>query len=191
VAWTPNRPYSARPEATSLIDVKDTDWAYAAGFVDGEGCIAVGRSFNATRMRFYYNVQVVVANRDRAVLDWLLSLWGGWVGPISRPRGLARPAWHWRGPTGASARPFLTGIRPYLKLKARQCDNAMAMIELSQRSRRTLGRAPLPAAWLAEQEELYWIQRELNHRGTDPFVRKPMHSPRKIHRQRLAESMSF
>jgi len=23
----------------------DTDWAYAAGFVDGEGCIAIVRSF--------------------------------------------------------------------------------------------------------------------------------------------------
>jgi len=24
-----------------MTEIKDTDWAYAAGFVDGEGCIAV------------------------------------------------------------------------------------------------------------------------------------------------------
>jgi hypothetical protein len=59
------------------------------------------------------------------------------------------------------------------------------MIELLQRGRRTLGREPLPKAWLDEQEKHYWIQRELNHRGPDVFVAKPMHSPRRIHSTRL------
>jgi hypothetical protein len=60
------------------------------------------------------------------------------------------------------------------------------MIDLLQRGRRTLGRAPLPQSWLDDQEKHYWIQRELNHRGTDAFVAKPMHSPRQIHRDRVA-----
>lgn len=60
------------------------------------------------------------------------------------------------------------------------------MIDLLQRGRRTLGPYPLPQAWLDEQEKLYWIQRQLNHRGSDEFVAKPMHSPRKIHRDRAA-----
>jgi hypothetical protein len=58
------------------------------------------------------------------------------------------------------------------------------MIELLQRSKRTLGRAPIPQSWLDEQEAHYWIQRELNHRGTAVFVKKPMHSPRQINRTR-------
>jgi hypothetical protein len=62
------------------------------------------------------------------------------------------------------------------------------MIELLQRGRRTLGPYPLPQDWLEEQEKHYWIQRELNHRGTYAFVAKPMHSPRKIHRARLNSS---
>jgi hypothetical protein len=62
------------------------------------------------------------------------------------------------------------------------------MINVLQRGRRTLGRAPLPQAWLEEQEKHYWIQRELNHRGTDPFVPRPMHSPRQINRQRAIEA---
>jgi hypothetical protein len=61
------------------------------------------------------------------------------------------------------------------------------MLGLLQRSRRTLGRASLPQAWLDEQEQRYWQQRELNHRGIVAFERKEMHSPRKIHRQRLTE----
>jgi hypothetical protein len=58
------------------------------------------------------------------------------------------------------------------------------MIDVLQRSRRTLGPAALPLRWLEEQESHYWIQRELNHRGSDLFEAKPMHSPRKINRER-------
>ncbi len=171
-----------------MPEITDTDWAYAAGFVDGEGCIAIGRSFEPKRGRFYYTVQIVVSNRDQAVLNWLRDTWGGWIVPNSaNSRGLkARPAWNWRAPTGSSAEPFLLGIGEYLRIKQPQCENALEMIELSRRSRRTLGPYPLPKEWLAEQEALYWKQRELNHRGSDKFVKKAMHSPRKIHRLRLS-----
>jgi hypothetical protein len=171
---------------------QDTDWAYAAGFVDGEGCIAIVRSFVPARERYQYGVHVVVANRDRQVLEWMQGIWGGWVVsvPQSSQVGRARAGWTWRSPTGLSARPFLLGIKPWLRIKSLQCLNALEMIELLQRGRRTLGRAPLPQAWLDEQEELYWIQRKLNHRGSDPFVARPMHSPRKMHRERvMAESL--
>jgi hypothetical protein len=168
-----------------LVEPQATDWAYAAGFVDGEGCIAIVRSFMPRSDRYGYGVHVVVANRDRGVLDWMRGTWGGWVVAVSTRQGRARPSFTWRAPTGLSAKPFLTGLRPWLRIKGPQCDNALVMIDLLQRGRRTLGPYPLPPAWLDEQEKLYWIQRELNHRGTDPFVAKPMHSPRKIHRARL------
>ena len=100
-------------------------------------------------------------------------------------RRYTRQCWNWRCPTGSSAKPFLTGLRPWLRIKGPQCDNALEMIELLQRGRRTLGREPLPKAWLDEQEKHYWIQRKLNHRGTDAFVAEPMHSPRRIHSARL------
>jgi hypothetical protein len=171
-----------------VAEPEPTDWAYAAGFVDGEGCIAVVRSLSKRSGRYQYGVQVIVANRDRGVLEWMQTTWGGWVVSTSAP---ARPentrrCWNWRCPTGLSARPFLSGLRPWLRIKGPQCDNALAMIDLLQRGWRTLGPYPLPQAWLDEQENHYWIQRELNHRGAAKFEAKPMHSPRKIHRDRLA-----
>jgi hypothetical protein len=166
-----------------MTEVLDTDWAYAAAFVDGEGCIAIVRSFVRDRDKFSYGVQVVVANTDRGVLDWMLTTWGGIVVAVNQSRGRGRDSWAWRCGPGV-ARTFLAGIRPWLRIKGQQCDNALAMLELLRRSRRTLGRAPLPTEWLAEQESLYWIQRELNHRGRAEFERKPMHSPRRINRER-------
>ncbi len=171
-----------------MSDVKDTDWAYAAGFVDGEGCIAISRSYVPKRNRFFYGVQVVVANRDRSVLDWLRELWGGWVVVnASTLRGANhRLAWNWRCPTGTGSEPFLLGIRPFLRIKGLQCDNALAMVQVLRKSRRTLGRNFLPVSWLEEQESLYWKQRELNHRGNLEFVQRAMPSPRKINRDRLS-----
>lgn len=167
-----------------MTEILDTDWAYAAGFVDGEGCIAITRSFVPRSGRYSYGVCVVVSNRDKPVLEWMQRLWGGWVVTFGAGQGLARPSWNWRSPTGLSAKPFLSGLRPWLRIKGPQCDNALVMIELLQRGRRTLGRAPLPQEWLNEQEEHYWLQRELNHRGTAVFERKQMHSPRRLHRER-------
>ena len=162
----------------------DTDWAYAAGFVDGEGCIAIPRGFAAARDKYTYSVAVVVANREREVLEWMRDNWSGWVVQASNSGGNSRRAWHWRSPTGTAAEPFLLGIRPWLRLKAPQCDNALAMIGVLRRSRYTLGRKHMPAEWLAMQEWHYWRQRELNHRGAQPFVAKAMHSPRQINRER-------
>jgi hypothetical protein len=175
-----------------LAEPEVTDWVYAAAFVDGEGCISIVRSFVAARGRYYYGVHVVIANRDRSVLDWFQRIWGGWVVAVPRQgQGRSRDCWNWRCPTGGSAKPFLTGIRPWLRIKSAQCDNALAMIELLIRSRRTLGRKFMPPEWVVEQEQLYWIQRECNHRGSDAFEAKPMHSPRKIHRARYTSNLCF
>lgn len=72
---------------------KETDWAYAAGLVDGEGCIAIVRSFVAQRAKYQYGVAVVVANRERNVLEWLRQLWGGSVVVVSSGHGFARQSW--------------------------------------------------------------------------------------------------
>jgi hypothetical protein len=166
-------------------EISETDWAYAAGFVDGEGCIAVTRQYVAKRSRFYYGVAVVVANRDINVLEWMRSLWGGCVVNVSGSRKPNEaPAWHWRAPTGVGAEEFLLGLAEYLRVKMPHCENALAMIGLMKRSFRTLGPHAMPAEWIAEQEAVYWKQRELNHRGASPFVRKSMHSPRSINRMR-------
>ena len=150
----------------------DTDWAYAAGFVDGEGCITVARSAAPRRGRYYYRVYVDVANRDRDVLEWMRLQWGGWVVGVRRPASVAaQPIWTWRCPTGVAAKPFLIGIRSWLRIKSKQCDNALAMIDLVQRRRHPLRSAPLDDALSREQEAVYWVQRKLNHRGKASFVR--------------------
>jgi hypothetical protein len=166
-----------------VAEPEPTDWAYAAGFVDGEGCIAITRTFLAARNKFGYSVAVVVTNRDRLVLDWMREMWRGRVVASSHSGGNARPSWAWRI-SGTGCETFLRGLRPMLRIKGPQCDNALEMIEVIKRSRYTLGRKFMPPEWLELQEKHYWIQREMNHRGSLPYEAVPMHSPRKIHRAR-------
>ena len=182
---------SEEPQVRDLAESPaQTDWSYAAGFVDGEGCISILRSFVPHAERYVYGVAVVVSNRDRGVLEWMRATWGGWVVGVPSHKGRARAGWNWRSPSGLAAKQFLAGIQPWLRIKGPQCANALEMIDILQRSRRTLGPALLPQSWLEEQEKHYWIQRELNHRGSDLYVAKPMHSPRKINRER-AQSATF
>jgi hypothetical protein len=166
-----------------LAEPAATDWAYAAGFVDGEGCIAITRSFVTARNKYAYSVAVVVSNNERVVLDWMRDLWQGCVVAASGSGGNSRQGWAWRI-SGTRCETFLRGILPLLRIKGRQCDNALAMIEVIKRSRYTLGRKFMPPEWLELQEKHYWAQRELNHRGSRTYEALPMHSPRQIKRER-------
>src|SRR5258708_30212873 len=89
---------SASGAILTLAEPEPTQWAYAGGFVDGEGCIAVTRSFVTRSNRFSYGVCVVVCNRDRSVFVWMKTLWGGRVVSLAdQPR--ARTHWNLPRPT--------------------------------------------------------------------------------------------
>jgi hypothetical protein len=81
---------SAPPRFEAVAEPAATDWAYAAGLVDGEGCIAITRFFSRTSDRYSDGVAVVVVNRDREVLDWLRQLWSGWVVAMLKPQSRVR-----------------------------------------------------------------------------------------------------
>src|SRR5207302_4100828 len=125
--------------ALGLSDPLPTDWAYVAGLVDGEGCIAVIRFYEPRRERYYYGITVVIANTDRAVLEWIQTVWGGSVVPARSAGGRAKSSWAWRSST-TLARTFLRGVRPWLRIKSARCEDVFLMTDVLQKSRNTLGR---------------------------------------------------
>src|SRR5437588_3243208 len=73
------------------------DRAYASGLFDGEGCVYIARlrpESSANRPRF--QLQTVVSNTNRDVLDWLWMRWGGYVLVARRADGKTRASWQWR-----------------------------------------------------------------------------------------------
>ena len=88
------------------------DIIYAAGFIDGEGCIttSTGRTFRIT-----------IANTNKDVLDWLQSIFGGHVNNQHLPKNTKHNiAWKWVICAGDKLVLFLDLVAPYLRIKKRE-----------------------------------------------------------------------
>lgn len=96
--------------------------AYAAGLIDGEGCIDIGynkKSIYNTYGQFYPRVTVHIT--DKSVLDWLMGLWGGSI--FIRKTGLPhwKQSYDWKLQS-VKALDFITDIKPYLIIKSDQAE---------------------------------------------------------------------
>lgn len=96
--------------------------AYAAGLIDGEGCIFV-RKFN-TRGTISYSLRVQVKMVDKIGLDFLSLVYGGTVGQYTTTAG-GRLCYEW-GLSGEKAKDFLLKIKPYTLVKRGQLELALA-----------------------------------------------------------------
>lgn len=103
--------------------VTDTDLAYAAGFIDGEGSFfSVGkrRADGTVRLR----PAISASNCQRAAIDKLVEMFGGSV--YCKPqRGTRREIWEWRV-TGERARAAALAVLPFLVLKRPQAEIVLA-----------------------------------------------------------------
>lgn len=102
------------------MELSETDKAYAAGLVDGEGCVSS-----------YYNsgvfeVRVVIAMTALGVIEWLHSTFGGDLRLKQVRNTNHKQVYIWQL-RAKECIPFLEAVLPYLKLKAKQAEIVMAM----------------------------------------------------------------
>lgn len=113
--------------------------AYAAGFIDAEGCIHVSllRPSKANRrITPRYHLFLKVSNTDLPILEWLKTKFGGAIVKHhshneSRVGNEWRAAWHWQI-SGKSAQDCLKLILPYLKIKKQQAVTAIEFQDFNQ-----------------------------------------------------------
>ncbi len=84
------------------------DRGWAAGFLDGEGCITVSSSHRSFQLR------VTAGQAQREPLERLQNLAGGSISPQKIPSG--KPFWQWEV-SGLKALALLTEILPELTVK--------------------------------------------------------------------------
>lgn len=155
----------------------DTDIAYAAGLIDGEGTIYIGRRARRELLRrrgggyWYYVWGVSLSNTAPELVRFMRDRWGG---SISQDHGKGegrRPQHHWVLASGEVAVRFLDDIEPYLQLKQRHVANVLALYRLQKLGRQyTQGNgrngAQKTPDWLVDlQGQLFQAQRVLNRRG--------------------------
>lgn len=104
------------------IGPKPTDLAYAAGYIDGEGCFRWGSS-----------PRVSVKTTYPHVLKWLQHTFGGTVAQVSSGEGNLRSAFEWNI-YGKAAIAACGMLLPYLKEKREQASILMQIMEFPPNS---------------------------------------------------------
>jgi LAGLIDADG endonuclease len=134
----------------------NTDLAWAAGIVDGEGCIAICRYQNKRGSRKdYLHAILQIGNTDPRMLVKIQSMFGGKIG-TSKVTGLrTRPIYSWRA-ISSKAADVIKQIRPYLVSKADQADVLLAFQEIFERNQgRRGGKHRIPESDIRLRQEMF------------------------------------
>jgi hypothetical protein len=106
----------------------DVDLAWAAGFIDGEGCITLApqnRPRNNTHASVC-SVLIQVTQINRVPLDKLVALFGGYVGTMRARNARQGWVWQWRLHRASEVIPVLESVMPYLVLKRPEAEVVLA-----------------------------------------------------------------
>lgn len=101
----------------------ELDNAYAAGLIDGEGCITL--AYN--KKSHSYCPRVLVGNTDKRMVEWLQGKYGGadpYHHTTVRPKN--KPYWTWQ-PGRVDCQNFLEKIEPYLQQKRSRARLSLAL----------------------------------------------------------------
>lgn len=102
------------------MNVADTDWAYLAGLIDGEGCIR-----NHVSGHGHINGNLRVYQRAPEVLQWIVDTFE--VGYLrKRPN---QELWVYHLQRRFQLKWLLEGVLPYLIVKRKQAELILELIE--------------------------------------------------------------
>ena len=103
------------------------DWAYAAGFFDGEGCVSVSQQTRQAGIRNfgYWQVRPIISNTDFPLLKWMHTSFGGTVHFHRNTKIGWRVQYQWFTTGSAHSIWFLSGMLPYLKIKKTEAELAI------------------------------------------------------------------
>lgn len=108
-------------------DYSKADFAYLAGFFDGEGCIRINRT--PAKNTVGYHLHLSITNKDRGVIDFCHRTYGGLV----RHKSAGCYDWILSGKTEIER--FLLCTIPYLVCKSDEAKLALEYIRIGNRTR--------------------------------------------------------
>lgn len=108
----------------------DTELAYLAGIIDGEGCFFIGLyRTKATKMILNYHTYIKISNTEKELMDWIKEKAGSTNNQQERKTRISkkeRDIFNCQF-TGQTLDDLLPKIYPYLIVKRRQCEIMMKM----------------------------------------------------------------
>lgn len=141
--------------------MKETDKAYFAGIVDGEGCISVRKATSRNCTWIRGSLHICMSNKP--VLEYLASL-AEEVGVLClcddqrAKRNGWKPMWHWVMSTQQAAK-ILKIVLPYLRVKRVQAELLIELASIRDGHNGRVKNRP------ERQLEIMNACKALNHRG--------------------------
>lgn len=133
--------------------------AYAAGLIDGEGCLSL--AYHHNKMGSNVNSSIEVTNRNRECLEFLLERFGGSILELHPKMVNASPAFKWVLWGREAITRVLITIRPYSIVKRVQIE---VILDYFDECPPTQGRKVTEEEQAVREEYVSRI-RELNRKG--------------------------
>jgi intein/homing endonuclease len=95
--------------------MKEIDFAYTAGLIDGEGSILLSHSSNTK----YRAPAVTITSTSYELLDYLKKTYGGYICSHKTYQAHHKPHWSWRIANN-NAIDFLLKVYPFIKEKSKR-----------------------------------------------------------------------
>jgi hypothetical protein len=146
---------------TVLYNNPQQSAAYIAGFIDGEATIRVRRQANRASQ---YHPQIKIAQKSRAVLDYVAGCFGGWIREYQPHslNGRACRAFEWTLEGREAVLRIMLAIQPYVIVKRPQ---VALMIEFIREGEIPHPPNPISSDELARRIRVFGQFKRLNHRG--------------------------
>lgn len=114
---------AARTAIRCRTDLRDRDWGYLAGILDGEGCICAYKSSSRREL------VITVSMTEFGAIDWLAENLAGTVQLVPARSGKHKPIRRWNLSRRADQEYVLSMVAPYLKVKRFQAERALDWLE--------------------------------------------------------------
>jgi hypothetical protein len=144
------------------------DWAWAAGFIDGEGSVRIRHIHNKRKNTHSYGVSLSASQIVREPLEKLELMFGGATclkAPVEYQRATHAPYYTWMN-TGTSAVAAIQVILPWLTVKREQAKLALEFQEIVVQRKGARHTYRLKESDLAIRRHYFDKMRELNLRWT-------------------------
>ena len=141
-----------------MVDAAETDYAWAAGFIDGEGSIMITHNDGPTRKNTNYQLRMAVPNSDRQSVEEIFRIFsvGGIISTKTTKGHKLSHVWQLAGNRSISA--ILEKVLPYLRVKR---ERALLALEFVKLPKSTGGRT-VKKEWMDERKNYYERMRKLN-----------------------------
>ena len=140
--------------------MKEVDIAWAAGMLDGEGCIYIARGWPGAPgcKTIQHSGHVSITNCNLNALYELKTLFNGCINSDSHYEK-HKPVYKWVLGEKAAAK-FLRIVLPYLRIKTKEAQLYLEFRELKKQTRVIAKRLGTPIETIGQRDAYYWALRE-------------------------------